>query len=183
MNWTGSFLVNGSEPLSGVLTITSDVVYLATLGPRPDRGWSFRDQAGHFHAYSTGEDRYPTLHEVDHTCDSPHLDGDAWWCECFTSWECRICKEVVKPRMVAGPHQEARPGLMSWDVSLDVESFTVPAWEVGAMVTVQAVFPRPAATRFGIAVVSSMAVRSFGDQINTKALLVGAGPLGERGTR
>lgn len=179
----GAFHINSGESLPGRLTITREVSYLATLGPRVDKGWSYRDQAGHFHAYSTADERYPTLYETDHTCDSPHLDGDAWWCECWTDYRCRICREVVVPGMVAGPHQEARPGLMSWEVFLDLDLTAIPSWEMGAMVSVEAVFLKPPATRFGIAVVSSMSVQSFGDLMNVKVVLAGAGSLGEKGKR
>ncbi len=181
MNARGAFRINGADGVPGTLAVQRDIVWVASLGLRADKGWSFRDRAGHFHAYSTGETRYPTLWEGYITCDSPHLDGDAWWCDCRTEYTCRICKAVVTPGMAAGPHQEAHPGAISWNVVLDLETLSMPQWEVGMMVTVEAVLPD--ATRFGIAVVTSVSVKQFGDLINVKTVLQGAGALGELGKR
>ena len=182
-NTRGSFRINSGEPLPGTLTIMREATFLKTLGPRVDKGWSHRDEAGHFHAYSTADQRYPTLYEEDHACESPHLDGDAWWCECWSEHRCRICHQVVTPGMVQGPHKEAHPGPMSWEVFLSLDLRAVPRWDIGGMVTVEAIMQKPPATRFGIAVVSSMNVQSFGDLVNVKAVLTGAGPLGEKGKR
>lgn len=182
-NTRGSFHINSGPPMPGLLVITREVHFLKTLGPRMDKSWSHRDKAGHFHAYSTAEERYPTLYEINHPCASPHLDGDDWWCECFTSWQCRICGETITPGMIQGPHEEAHPGMMSWEVLLDLETTTLPRWDIGGMVTVEAITLKPPATRFGIAVVSSMNVQMFADLVNVKAVLTGAGSLGERGKR
>jgi hypothetical protein len=179
VNARAAFRINGREPVPGTLAVRREVVYLATLGPRADKDWTYRDQAGHFHAFSTADERYPTLFEEDIVCDSPHLDGDDWWCECRTEYTCRICKAVVIPGMVAGPHQEAHPGLMTWEVLLGLETSMPLPWEVGAMVTVEANLP--GSTQFGVAVFTSIVTeQGFGDRVNVKAVLEGAGALGER---
>jgi hypothetical protein len=85
--------------------------------------------------------------------------------------------------MVAGPHEEAHPGMTSWEVSLDLETTELPRWDIGGMVTVEAIMQKPPATRFGIAVVSSVSVKSFGDLWSVKATFTGAGSLGEKGKR
>lgn len=178
----GSFHLNDGPALSGTLTVTRDVNFLNTLGPRPDKGWSFRDKAGHFHAYSIVDDRYPTLWEEDYHCESEHLDGDAWWCECRTDYKCRICKEIITPGMVQGPHSEARPGLASWEVYLDYMDMAAP--EVGAMVTMEAKFLKGTLVKFGVAVVTSVRVWSpVANRTNVLVVLAGAGPLGEKGKR
>lgn len=177
----GAFRINAGELHPGTLTVTRDLHRLATLGPRPDKGWSYRDKAGHFHAYSTGDDRYPTLYEIPITCSSEHLDGDAWWCECRTEWQCRICREVITPGMVAGPHEEMHPGLTHWEVRLECREGCSPP-EVGAMVTVEATSGM--GMRFGVAVVSSVGVTGLvAGWTVTQVLLTGAGALGERGKR
>lgn len=178
----GSFHLNGGPAMSGTLTVTRDIDYLNTLGPRPDKGWSFRDRAGHFHAYSITDERYPTLYEVNYRCESEHLDGEDWWCECRTDFQCRICKETITPGMVAGPHSEARPGLSRWDVELAFMDMAAP--EVGAMVTVEGRFLSGRLTKFGVAVVSSVRMTSLvNNHTNVMVSLVGAGPLGEKGKR
>lgn len=178
----GAFRINGGQTHPGTLTIIRDMHKLATLGPRVDKGWSYRDKAGHFHAWSTTEeDHYPTLFQVVYTCPSEHLDGDAWWCECSTTWECRICREPITPGMIAGPHEEMYPGLTHWEVILECRE-GCPQHEVGAMVTLEATTGM--GKRFGVAVVTSTTISGMGTAIvQSRTLLTGAGPLGEVGKR
>lgn len=168
----GSFHVNGGQPHPGTLTVIRDIHRVATLSPKADERWTFRDAAGHFHAYSTREERYPTLFELDFKCESTHEDGDGWWCECRTEYQCRICNEVITPGMRPGPHEEMHPGLQHWEASLVCYQMCPPL-EIGAMVTVEAIFST--GTFFGIAVVTGTRT----DSMRTETLLAGAGPLGE----
>lgn len=172
--------MNGGQPHPGTLTVIRDVHRVATLSPKADERWTFRDAAGHFHAYSITGERYPTLHEIHIPCSSSHDDED-FWCECRDEFRCRICSEVITPGMRPSPHEEMHPGLQHWEASLVCYQMCPPV-EIGAMVVLEATLSTgtyfgilSTGTYFGVAVVTG--IRS--DSFRTETVLAGAGPLGE----
>lgn len=163
---------NGSGLVPAELTITVEMEDVTSALPRPDKGWSYTDRAGHFHAYSVARDggSYPTLFEVLQPCDLLSTEGhdDLEWCGCRWVFQCRICSEVIEPGTVVDTHREMRPGHKDWFVTLKNLD---PLPQVGTLGVVR--FGR----YFGVAVVIGAArSSSAGD---TRVDLRAAGALGE----
>lgn len=150
--------VNDGPGWPGQLRIEYERIDVSSSSPKVDRGWSFVDSAGHFHAAQEDKTRpWPTLRERIEVIPCDHEDHDE---DCdganIHHLHCLICDEEIKPGMIPGPHHETIPGPMSWTakvsvpveqanalmsdrrVSLRFESGTVEAWgvaEVGGNVS------------------------------------------------
>jgi len=86
----------------------------------PDEKWRFVDANGHGHFWE-GED-LPTLEWV--------VTGAEWYGDEYESWEveigeyrCRLCGEVIEPKRLAKYGPKFLPGLATFTVSINGESF------------------------------------------------------------
>jgi hypothetical protein len=83
----------------GVLSMHVDMVEIPSLGPRPDKSWTYTDEQGHEHFYDGYPVPYPTLVMVAEPsyycadCRGEHHDDHL---------ECRICGEVISPGLTGG---------------------------------------------------------------------------------
>lgn len=82
----------------------------------PDRHWRTTDSNGHVHAYvGVGPDQpWPTLEYVmdeRHWCngDEGIARHDPHWCDDRWHWECRQCRERVKPGFCQPPNTHVIP--------------------------------------------------------------------------
>lgn len=149
------------------LEVTEGAHFEMTMLPQPDPGWERVDSNGHYHAYSDGNgDSYPTLasRTIHHGCDGSCggvCEGEGYTSEQLS---CRICNEVIYPRMTSGPHRFAVPKLSDW--SMEVPVAVTKADEVSV---------RFSDGRFGVAVVTEVRVESRGF---VRTRLAGNGLLG-----
>lgn len=103
--------------------VSQDVTSYVTDRSSPDETWTFTDAAGHEHHYDHG---YPTLAwivEEQHWCDGTEgiYNHDGHWVDDVAHWECRICGEVIEPRLhppgrtvyVPGPKSAEASGFRS----------------------------------------------------------------------
>ncbi|MBO4272370.1 hypothetical protein [Microbispora triticiradicis] len=105
---TATASINNGQEWPCDVTIEQDVEYVRSeLAMKPDPGWEFIDDAGHFHAFAE-DGELPTLNSerVDVPCDGSC--GGVCQGEGYTElrWTCRICEQEVKPGYV--PDYKAR---------------------------------------------------------------------------
>lgn len=179
----GTAHINSALTMSGKLHITQDRIDISTAGPKADSNWTAVDSAGHFHAMSGKE--YPTLRsrEIPVPCDGSCggvCEGEG---TSRTEWSCRICREMVKPKRIPGPHYATMGGRMDWRVEL--EGFSIGDFMLGhgdASVRFDASGPEPR-TFFGVALQTDCEVASAlggGNQPYVRMTLAGNGELGDR---
>lgn len=164
--------INNGAPVKPIsFEVNENAHYETTDLPRPDIRWEHVDSNDHFHAYSDeGGNSYPTLdvRTVHHDCDGScggSCGGEGYTTEQLS---CRICKEVIHPRMVPGPHQFRVPGLTDWYLEIPVV--------LGVTDEVSVKFSDG---RFGIAIVAEVNMAPDGI-VSTK--LLGNGAFGHRKT-
>lgn len=97
---------------SYVFTMGREYIDITSSHPTPNEHWAFTDANGHEHLYDHG---YPTLEMVvdaEHWCNGdegwarhdPHMHVDE------AHYECRQCREVIKPAMDPGGTRKSVPG-------------------------------------------------------------------------
>ena len=156
---------------------TEEIDITPAMIVEPDRRWTFRDPAGHFHAFSNGQESepYPTLQRRTREIERVE-DGDEWT-ETRVWFECRICRAIVEPKMIESiaTHRETAPGRTSWNVEVTVTNGT-PLPRNGDLCTVR--MCEPTHEFFGVATVVSSRYSGMGSMV--RVMLYGAGPLGLR---
>ncbi len=179
----GTGTINNSLTLSGRLYVTQERIDVSTSGPKADPLWTAVDSAGHFHARSG--DGYPTLRsrEIPVPCDG----SCGGLCEgqgtSRTEWSCRICREVVEPGLIDGPHYGSIPGLYDW--RMELEGFAVggppPGYEP-VSVRFDAAGPDRPWLFFGVAVQTDTEISSGmgGGPLTVRMTLAANGELGDR---
>ncbi len=95
--------------------VTQESIPMTSEHPTVDESWTFTDAAGHAHHYEHG---YPTLDKIIdavHWCNGdegiynhdPHDVVDEM------HYECKVCREVIVPRLHPPFHTIYRPGMRS----------------------------------------------------------------------
>lgn len=178
----GTATINNSLSLSGKLYVTQERIDISTRGPKEDPLWTAVDSNGHFHARS-GDD-YPTLRsrEIPVPCDGSCGGICGGEGTSRTEWSCRICREVVEPGFIPGPHYATMPGMYDWRVEL--EGFAVGDLMHG-FEDVSVRFDAAGPERwlfFGVAVQTDTEVSSGigGGPPAVRMTLAGNGELGDR---
>lgn len=181
----GTGYINEGAPLQGRLKVTQERIDISTNSPKSDRTWTFVDGAGHFHAWSDGE--YPTLvrkyehRDCDGSCGGV-CDGEGFDVTVYT---CMLCREVVVPGVVPGPHFKTMPGMFDWSALLEGDStddLERLAGTLGSsvMLRFEATHPEPWLF-FGPAVIGDTTITGgFGDRPRVSLSLYAAGKLGDR---
>jgi hypothetical protein len=108
-------LINGKGLIEA--SIDYDVEQIdVTASVEPDPNWTFLDSAGHMHAY-TKKGNLPTLkaEQREIVCTDPDHDDDCegYW---ITEYHCRICSELIEPKMREATSRKYMPGRASWEV-------------------------------------------------------------------
>lgn len=120
--------INEGPGWPGQLKIEVERIDISSSSPKPDERWSFVDASGHFHAYWSREERWPTLRTRIEPVPCDHEDHDE---DCeganITHWHCLICDEEIEPRMIPGPHYGSMPGMTSWELRVSVPVDAVDA--------------------------------------------------------
>lgn len=164
-------LIDGQPVGLWDLTIHQEAQMLWSSGPRLDKEWSATDTAGHFHAYNSGDDHFPTLlkriEEVpcyfsdhDEDCDSANI----------THYHCRICDEEMTPGVIHGDYPITIHGTQTWSAEVLMPS----SWKFNELVSLRGKISHSEV--FGVAKVVSLSSRPG----CTSVSLVGIGPLGYR---
>lgn len=173
-SYVGTVRIDNGDPYPARLVIEQDIRIEHTNLPIPDPAWEFVDAAGHFHAYDTANELRTLSARREHRdCDGSCGDQ----CKGYevTVYACRICNEVVTPRLLIGPHSFPVHGRMSWHIDLegiDEQAAPVP---VRLAKQVSARFTCTDTVWFGVAFVQHVR--------RDNTLLRGSGPLGRRNSR
>ena len=178
----GTAHVNSTLTISGKLYITQERIDISTSGPKADPLWTAVDAAGHFHAMS-GKD-YPTLssRSIPVPCDGSCGGVCGGEGTSRTEWSCRVCREVMKPKLIPGPHYDSMPGRYDWQLVLEgfATGDSVMLGHGDVSVRFDAVGPDPR-TFFGVAVVGDSEMSSTGSgPPHVKMTLHANSKLGDR---
>lgn len=178
---TALIRIDGETPARmGNLEVVQESVGVTSLtASKPNLAWTFRDAAGHFHAFAK-DGSLPTLatssiHDPGCIGNCEDLDYE-FQCGVRHPYVCRVCGEEIKPERTPDPGPHYMPGRKSWSVlvyGVDLE--------FGQEVSITA---EDSATgrvwAFGVAKVGPRNVRSNGATLQTETLLYGQGELGNR---
>jgi hypothetical protein len=100
------------------LSITRGSIDVTSDRPQSDPNWRYTDRNGHEHRYDRG---YPTLDlvvDAEHWCDGnegyarhdPHMHVDE------AHYECKVCRESIKPKMFPPGYPMMMPGMIQGEV-------------------------------------------------------------------
>jgi hypothetical protein len=175
--YLGTAFVNEHHELSGRLIVTQQRIDISTRGAKPDPRWSTVDSNGHFHARTA--EGYPTLRskEIPLPCDGACGGICGGEGTSRTEWSCVICREVIEPGLIDGPHYETMSGLTDWSAQLTGAGHVFLMGMV--MVRFESTDPLHV-TLFGAAQVGAMSASGGATGVMSAVELHGAGELGER---
>lgn len=180
----GTVHIDNGSALAAKLEISREQITQHTNTGRPDLRWTHLDKASHWHAYDR-DGTLPTLRaqEAPRPCDGSCggvCQGEGY---SVTIHHCRICDEQIEPGWEAGPHTIVLPGLTEWWIDLDRVQATddTMTWYRRSREQMTARFHGvDKVVRFGIVLVTDLAMHGTHDGTTVTARLHGAGPLGVR---
>jgi hypothetical protein len=122
---TGKLWLDNEEiqAIEAQLHVQQEWIDVRTMTPpmKPDLGWEYIDQAGHYHAFSDGGKQLPTLDQMSRHvgcdgCDEHECEG---WDEQY--WRCQQCLEEITPGMKPDYTDPQKiPGRKTWQVRLEL---------------------------------------------------------------
>lgn len=179
----GTATIDGLDVLSDIaLTIeTEQIDVTRAVITEPDMKWTYVDGKGHFHAFSAGDERLPTLETdtIEHSLCNCGCDD---WTE--TIFKCRICGEVVEPLYKSRPNafKEYAPGRKSWhvEVSANGPGAVAMASKNRLNVSVRIATEDNGREFFGVGLLVTDKIEQHGEFPRWEGRVIGIGPLGKR---